>query len=83
MSVSDCYGFGRGRVADSSFDPYMLKKRIEIFASDEQVDNIFSTVMQAANTYQRGAGKIYIIDVGGSGNISGERHQKDSPSRPK
>ncbi|MBN9133825.1 MAG: P-II family nitrogen regulator [Nitrosospira multiformis] len=84
MSVSDCYGFGRERVADSGFDPYMLKKRIEIFASDEQVDNIFSTVMQAANTYQRGAGKIYIIDVGGSGNISsGERYQKDPPSRPK
>lgn len=84
MSVSDCHGFGRERVADSSFDPYMPKKRIEIFASDEQVDNIFSTVMQAANTYQRGAGKIYIIDVGESGNISsGERHQEDSPSRPK
>ncbi len=81
MSVSDCYGFGRERVTYSSFDPYMPKKRIEIFASDEQVDNIFSTVMQAANTYQDGAGKIYIIDVGGSGDISsGECHQKDSPS---
>lgn len=84
MSVSDCYGFGGEWIADSSFDPYMPKKRIEIFASDEQVDDIFSTVMQAANTYQRGAGKIYVMDVSGSGNISsGERHQEDSPSRLK
>ena len=70
MSVSDCEGFGGDKVIDRDFTPYMPRKRIEIFAPDELVENIFTTVMLAANTHQRGAGKIYVIDVGRSGHIS-------------
>ncbi len=71
MSVSDCEGFGHVKyIIGRDFTPYMPKKRIEIFASDEMVEIIFNTVMLAANTHQHGAGKIYVIDVVKNGHIS-------------
>jgi nitrogen regulatory protein P-II 1 len=70
MSVSDCEGFGGEKVIGRDFTPYMPRKRVEIFAPDELVEQIFDTVMLAANTHQRGAGKIYVIDVDKSGHIS-------------
>ncbi|SEL22670.1 P-II family nitrogen regulator [Nitrosovibrio tenuis] len=83
MSVSDCEGFGGEKVIDQDFTPYVPRKRIEIFAPDELVEGIFNTVMQAANTHQRGAGKIYVIDVDRSGHISmglqKDEHEKHQP----
>ena len=78
MSVSDCQGFGREKViARQDFDPFMPKKRIEIFAQDEQVESIFNVIMTIANTHQHGAGKVYIIDVDHYGIIStGQRGNK-------
>jgi nitrogen regulatory protein P-II 1 len=72
MSVSDCEGFGREKAVERDFTPYKPRKRIEIFAPDELVDDIFNKLMQAANTHQRGSGRIYIIDVDRSGHISME-----------
>jgi nitrogen regulatory protein P-II 1 len=75
MSVSDCEGFGRVKlIAGRDFTPYVPKKRIEIFACDELVENILNTIMIIANTHQHGAGKIYVINVEESTRIStGER----------
>ena len=75
MSVSDCEGFGRAHVAVSqNYNPFVAKKRIEIFTTDEMVELIFATVMQHANTHQHGAGKVYIIEVLEGGRITtGER----------
>ena len=75
MSVSDCEGFGRVKlIAGRDFTPYIPKKRIEIFACDELVENILNTIMTIANTHQHGAGKIYVINVEESTRIStGER----------
>ncbi|MCK9397088.1 MAG: P-II family nitrogen regulator [Methylobacter sp.] len=70
MSVSDCEGFGREKVIDQqNYTPFVEKKRIEIFASDEMVETIFDTIMTVANTHQHGAGKVYIIDVDEGGRI--------------
>ncbi|MEO6824816.1 MAG: P-II family nitrogen regulator [Nitrosospira sp.] len=75
MSVSDCEGFGRVKlIAGRDFTPYVSKKRIEIFACDELVENILNTIMTIANTHQHGAGKVYVINVEESTRIStGER----------
>jgi nitrogen regulatory protein PII len=75
MSVSDCEGFGRMKVVTGQdYMPFMAKKRIEIFADDEQVECIFNAIMAIANTHQHGAGKVYIINVEEGGIISsGER----------
>jgi nitrogen regulatory protein PII len=75
MSVSDCEGFGRAHVAVSqNYTPFVAKKRIEIFAPDEMVELIFTTVMKHANTHQHGAGKVYVVEVLEGGRInSGER----------
>jgi nitrogen regulatory protein PII len=78
MSVSDCEGFGRIKVVSGQeYMPFMLKKRIEIFAEDEQVECIFNTIMTIANTHQHGAGKVYVINVDESGIISTGERGKD------
>lgn len=75
MSVSDCEGFGREKVIDQqNYTPFVEKKRIEIFVSDDLVETIFNAIMNIANTHQHGAGKVYIIDVDEGGRIcTGER----------
>ena len=75
MSVSDCEGFGRETVISrQDYTPFLAKKRIEIFAPEELVEIIFETIMQAANTHQHGAGKVYICEVREGARIrSGER----------
>jgi nitrogen regulatory protein P-II 1 len=81
MSVSDCEGFGHVKfIIGRDFTPYLPKKRIEIFAADELVEIIFSTIMLTANTHQHGAGKIYVIDVNQSGHISKESRETNEQS---
>ena len=77
MSVSDCDGFGRVKVvAGQEYMPFMPKKRIEIFAPNDQVEIIFDAIMTIANTRQHGAGKVYVLNVDESGIIStGEREK--------
>jgi nitrogen regulatory protein PII len=78
MSVTDCEGFGRVRfIVGRDFSPYVPKKRIEIFASDDLVERIVNEIMVVANTHQHGAGKIYVLDVVESARIStGERGEE-------
>lgn len=75
MSVSTCEGFGRVQVPTvQDYTPFVEKKRLEIFAPDELVEIIFTTIMQHANTHLQGAGKVYVVDVIEGGRInSGER----------
>jgi len=75
ISVSDCEGFGRDKVsAVQDYNPFVAKKRIEIFAPEELVELIFSTIMETCNTHQHGAGKVYIVEVMEGGRVSsGER----------
>ena len=71
MSVSDCEGFGQEKaLVGQEYTPFIPKKRIEIFAPDELVDDIFNTLMSSANTHQHGAGKVYVLDVSKAGRIS-------------
>ncbi len=75
MSVSDCLGFGREKAnEDQAFTPFLEKKRLEIFAPEELVEQIFTTIMKCANTHHEGAGKVFVLDVIEGGFIkSGER----------
>ncbi len=75
MSVSDCEGFGREKIAErQDYTPFVPKKRIEIFSPDELVEEIFTAIMRHANTHQHGAGKVYVIEVIEGGRITtGER----------
>ncbi|MEY2700237.1 MAG: hypothetical protein RIQ52_992 [Pseudomonadota bacterium] len=64
MSINDCEGFGQLQtLTGQAFEPFTSKKRLEIFAPDDMVEDIVNTIMQVANTLQSGAGKIYVIDV--------------------
>lgn len=75
MSVSDCQGFGREKVAgNQDYTPFVAKKRIEIFVNDDKAEEVFAAIMKHASTHQHGAGKVYIIDVMEGGRINtGER----------
>lgn len=78
MSVSDCEGFGRSHTSvTQDYTPFVQKKRIEIFAPEAQVEAIFNVIMQACNTHQHGAGKVYVIDVVQGGRVSsGEKGEE-------
>ena len=57
MSVTDCEGFGRAHVAVSqNYNPFVAKKRVEIFVPDDMAEQVFAAVMKHANTHQHGAG---------------------------
>ena len=75
MSVTDCEGFGRAHVAVSqNYNPFVAKKRVEIFVPDDMAEQVFAAVMKHANTHQHGAGKVYVVDVLEGGRINtGER----------
>jgi len=75
MTVTDCDGFGRERTEHSQdYKPFLPKKRIEVFAPEHLVENIFETLMRVAHSGNHGDGKVYIFDVLEGGRIStGER----------
>jgi nitrogen regulatory protein P-II 1 len=75
MSVSNCSGFSRGKVNNKQdFTPFLDKMRIEIFAPEELVEQIFTTIMKYANTHHEGTGKVFVLDVIEGGVIkTGER----------
>jgi nitrogen regulatory protein P-II 1 len=75
MTVMDCSGFGREHTEHvQDYRPYLPKKRLEIFAPDKLVDQIFETIMHIAHSGQHGDGKVYIVDALMGGRISnGER----------
>ncbi|OQW75268.1 MAG: transcriptional regulator [Proteobacteria bacterium ST_bin11] len=78
MSVVDCEGFGRERTEhNQDYKPFLVKKRLEIFAPDELVETIFETIMRAAHTGHHGDGKVYILDAQEGGRISNGDRDKD------
>jgi nitrogen regulatory protein P-II 1 len=71
MTVIDCSGFWREHTEHAQdYKPFLLKKRLEIFAPDSLVEIIFATVMRVAHSGQHGDGKVYVIDVIEGGRIS-------------
>jgi nitrogen regulatory protein P-II 1 len=70
MSTSECLGFGHEKTLENhDYTPFMKKTRIEIFAPEELVEQIFSTIMKYGNTHQHGAGKVYVLPVLEGGRI--------------
>ena len=69
MSVTDVRGFGRRAERDAphpSIDDLMdfaAYARIEIFCTDDTVEEIVATIQKAAHTGVRGDGKIYVSPV--------------------
>ena len=78
MTVVDCEGFGLTQVeAKQSFNPFLPKKRVEIIANDEQVEDIVAVVMQHAHTGRAGDGKVVVFDAQTMGHIrTGERSER-------
>jgi nitrogen regulatory protein PII len=69
MSVSDVRSFGRGgaalgpeRLAEDVLD-FLPGVRLEIICHDDLVDEVVTTIEQAANTGLRGDGKIFVTSV--------------------
>ena len=75
MSVSNCEGFGRDKVeSGQDYTPFFPKKRLEIFATEDLVEPIMTTLMRFAHSGHHGDGKIYIMDAIEGARIStGER----------
>ena len=70
MSVVDCEGFGQ-QIVDTgqSFNPFIQKKRLEIIAPDDRVEEIVAVIMKHAHTGRPGDGRLFILDVLESGKI--------------
>lgn len=78
MNVSDCAGFGQEiPVSAREYSPFMPRKRIEIFASDEMVEQIYNTIITVANTHQPGAGEAYIMAIEKSISIRSDGNPKN------
>jgi len=69
MSTYDVKGFGlehgssqvyRGTSYSVGFIP---RTKIEIIVTDDQVDDVVSTILKIANTGKVGDGKIFILDL--------------------
>ena len=69
MSFSTVHGFGRGRAKDArqkivrDLVDFVSMDRIEIFCSDEIVDQVIDSIINSAHEGQRGDGKIYVCGV--------------------
>ena len=69
VTVTEVKGFGRQkghtelyRGAEYIVD-FLPKIKMEIIVSDTQVEDVISTIMQAAQTGRIGDGKIFVIDL--------------------
>ena len=69
MTVTEVKGFGRQkghtelyRGAEYVVD-FLPKIKMEIIVSDNQVEDVINTIMQAAQTGRIGDGKIFVIDL--------------------
>ena len=69
ITVSEVKGFGRQkghtelyRGAEYVVD-FLPKIKMEIIVSDNQVEDVINTIMQAAQTGRIGDGKIFVIDL--------------------
>ena len=69
ITVSEVKGFGRQkghtelyRGAEYVVD-FLPKIKMEVVISDNQVEDVITTIMQAAQTGRIGDGKIFVIDL--------------------
>ena len=69
ITVSEVKGFGRQkghtelyRGAEYVVD-FLPKIKMEVVISDNQVEDVITTIMQAAQTGRSGDGKIFVIDL--------------------
>ena len=69
ITVSEVKGFGRQkghtelyRGAEYVVD-FLPKIKMEVVISDDQVEDVITTIMQAAQTGRIGDGKIFVIDL--------------------
>lgn len=74
MSVKEVYGRGRYPVQFSSqiddkdvsgenVDSLILKKRIDIYVNDDEVERLIETILKVNSGQNAGDGKIFIIPV--------------------
>ncbi|MCS7209948.1 MAG: P-II family nitrogen regulator [Fimbriimonadales bacterium] len=69
MTITDVRGFGRQqghteKYRGSTYTLNLLPKiKIEVVAPDERVEEIISTIIEAAQTGEIGDGKIFITEV--------------------
>jgi len=80
LSICKGQGFGRGRARSAAHRivedemAYIPHIRIEVFCSDEHLDQVVSCIATNAHTGLTGDGKIYVTDVVAAVRISnGER----------
>ena len=69
ITVSEVKGFGRQkgdtelyRGAEYVVD-FLTKIKMEVVITDNQVEDVITTIMQAAQTGRIGDGKIFVIDL--------------------
>jgi nitrogen regulatory protein P-II 1 len=80
MSVLDCSGIGTERLSTShQFEPFFLRKRIELIVPDELVETAIEIIIKHAHTGDPGDGRIYISDVQESVHISTQQRSKFVP----
>jgi len=66
LTVTEVKGFGRQRGHTELYRgaeyvvDFLPKLKLEVAASDEQVDSIIDTIVKAANTGKIGDGKIFV-----------------------
>ena len=84
LTVTEVKGFGRQkghtelyRGAEYVVD-FLPKTKLEILASEEQVDDIVDAIMTAAHTGRIGDGKIFILAVDAVVRIRTGEHGKEA-----
>ena len=80
MTVSDVRGFGRqkGQVEHYRGGEYTIKfipkVKLDLVIADEDVNQVLTTIGEAARTGKVGDGKIFVLDVGNAMRIrTGEK----------
>jgi nitrogen regulatory protein PII len=69
MSISKGQGFGRGRAQGAGHRiiedemAYIAHMRIEVFCSDERLEDVVTCITTNAHTGLNGDGKIYVVEV--------------------
>jgi len=77
MSAMTVKGFGKERIMGAQeYDPFIEKVRLEIIASDEQVDEIVQAILNEAHSGRPGDGKVVVSPVG---RVFSIRYQQEAP----
>jgi nitrogen regulatory protein P-II 1 len=83
-TISDCQGQGRGAGAGGRFEAteasiyFVRRTKLEIFCSDEAVDDLVKAIQVAARTGNPGDGLILVADVTRVVRIRNGQEQNDA-----